>query len=421
VSAPGLPARLAAAELLIGVLSDGIMLGDLVDRLPDDLPPPARARAQSLAAMVLRNLEPIDTVLEQFLTRKPPARAMQALRIAAAEMLIDEVAPHAAVDAAVRAARNDPKTARLSGLVNAVARNISREGFDIWAQMDPQRLPHWLRTPLVRAYGEDTVDAMERVHAGGAPLDLTLRGDLPEGLEGEMAPTGTLRRYRPGQVSALPGYDEGAFWVQDAAAALPARVLDAKPGERVLDLCAAPGGKTLQLAAAGAEVVALDISSKRLERVRQNLDRTRLKAEIVRADALKWTPDAPFDAILLDAPCTATGTLRRHPDLPFVKTGEENKSLVQLQRELLERAAQWVKPGGRLVFCTCSLLPSEGEVPVARFLETHPDWTLDPIDPEALGGDAEWAVDGALRLRPDFWAEQGGMDGFYIARLRKKA
>lgn len=421
MSAPGLPARLAAAELLIGVLSDGIMLGDLVEKLPRDLPPPARARAQSLAAMVLRNLEPIDTVLDQFLTRKPPVRAMHALRIAAAEMLIDEVAPHAAVDAAVRAARADPKSTRLSGLVNAVARNISREGFDIWAQMEPQRLPHWLRAPLLRAYGEDAVDAMERVHAGGAPLDLTLRGEQPEGLEGELAPTGTLRRYRSGQVSALPGYEEGAFWVQDAAAALPARVLDAKSGERVLDLCAAPGGKTLQLAAAGADVVALDISSKRLERVRENLARTKLKAEIVRADAMGWQPDAPFDAILLDAPCTATGTLRRHPDLPFVKTGEENKSLVKLQRDLLERAAKWVKPGGRVVFCTCSLLPSEGEVPVARFLETHPDWSLDQIDATALGGDEHWIVDGALRLRPDYWAEQGGMDGFYIARLIKNA
>ena len=421
MSAPGLAARQAAAELLIGVLSDGTMLGDLVDRLPRDLPPPARARAQTLAAMVLRNLEPIDTVLSQFLTRKPPARAMQALRIAAAEMLIDEVAPHAAVDAAVRAVQADPKSARLKGLVNAVARNVSREGHEIWAQMEPQRLPHWLRVPLVRAYGEEAVDAMERVHAGGAPLDLTLKGDLPEGLEGEMAPTGTLRRFRPGQVSALPGYDEGAFWVQDAAAALPARVLAAKPGERVLDLCAAPGGKTLQLASTGADVTALDISSKRLERVRENLARCGLEATIVRADALTWTPDAPYDAVLLDAPCTATGTLRRHPDLPFVKTGEENASLVKLQREMLERAAGWVVPGGRLVFCTCSLLPSEGEVPVAKFLEAHPDWTLDPIDAEALGGEAHWAVNGALRLRPDYWAEQGGMDGFYIARLVRKA
>ncbi|WP_422394009.1 RsmB/NOP family class I SAM-dependent RNA methyltransferase [Pontivivens ytuae] len=414
--APGLAARLAAADLLDGVLRERRMLSDLLPRL-ERLEPGERARAQALALTVLRHLEPLDVLLDQFLGKRPPARAMHALRIAAAEMLVEGVAPHAAVDAAVNAVRANRKTQHLKGLVNAVARNVSREGAEIWAEMEPQRLPHWLRKPLVRAYGEEGVAAMEAAHAAGAALDLTLRTPV-EGLPGVDLPTGS-RRIDGGQVSALPGYAEGAWWVQDAAAALPARVLGAEAGEHVLDLCAAPGGKTMQLAAAGAEVTALDVSGARLKRVRENLARTGLTAEIVEADALTWQPDAPFDAVLLDAPCTATGTIRRHPDLPFVKTGEENKALTALQRDLLKRAAEWVRPGGRLVFCTCSLLPSEGEVPVARFLEGHPEWSLDPIDAEALGGEAHWSVEGALQLRPDYWAERGGMDGFYIARLRR--
>ncbi|RED18466.1 RsmB/NOP family class I SAM-dependent RNA methyltransferase [Pontivivens insulae] len=419
MSAPGLAARIAAADIIQGVLSDKRMIGELVEDLPRDLPGPSKARAQSLATMVLRNLEPLTIVLDQFLHKKPPARVLTILRIAAAEMLIDGIPPHAAVDAAVNAARADRKTAHLKNLVNAIARNISREGAEIWAEMEPQSLPHWLRVPLVRAYGEDGVAAIEQSHANGAPLDLTLRGDLPDGLEADEAPTGSYR-IASAQVTALPGYEEGAFWVQDAAAALPAKVLGDVAGQTVLDLCAAPGGKTLQLAAAGAQVTSLDISGPRMKRVRENLARTGLDAELVTADALHWTPEQPFDAVLLDAPCTATGTIRRHPDLPFIKTGEENKGLVALQRKLLSRAADFVKPGGRLVYCTCSLLPSEGEVAVEKFLAENDAFTLEAIDAEALGGEAHWAKDGALRLRPDYWLENGGMDGFYIALLKKR-
>ena len=192
-----------------------------------------------------------------------------------------------------------------------------------FAGLPPQRLPMWLRQPLVRAWGREAVSAIEAVQAAAPPLDLTVRPGAAPLPEGEVLPTGSLRLTEAGQVSALPGYAEGAWWVQDAAAALPVRLLDPQPGERVLDLCAAPGGKTLQLAAAGAEVTALDISGPRLARLRENLARTGLTAEVVVADALHWQPDAPFDAVLLDAPCSATGTIRRHPDLPFVKDGSD--------------------------------------------------------------------------------------------------
>jgi 16S rRNA (cytosine967-C5)-methyltransferase len=221
------------------------------------------------------------------------------------------------------------------------------------------------------------------------------------------------------QVSALPGYAQGDWWVQDAAASVPAQVLGARQGMRVLDLCAAPGGKTMQLAATGAEVTALDISGPRLERLRENLQRTGLQAGVVTADALEWVPEAPFDAVLLDAPCSATGTIRRHPDLPFVRDGADISGLIAVQAEMIDAALRLLRPGGRLVFCTCSLLPDEGEMQLDGALARHPGLTLEP--PQGVPGlEPGWLTPaGALRLRPDFWAGRGGIDGFFIARLRK--
>jgi 16S rRNA (cytosine967-C5)-methyltransferase len=229
-----------------------------------------------------------------------------------------------------------------------------------------------------------------------------------------------LRLASHGQVSTLPGYAEGAWWVQDAAAAIPARLLNPAPGERVLDLCAAPGGKTMQLAAAGADVTALDISESRMERVTENLARTGLTARLLTADALEWQPDQPFDAILLDAPCSATGTLRRHPDLVHAKTDAVLPGLVELQAMLFDRTAGWLKPGGRLVFCTCSLLPEEGEDQLAAALARHPD--LSVVTPEADWIEQAWrSPSGGLRIRPDHWAARGGIDGFFIALVAKSA
>jgi 16S rRNA (cytosine967-C5)-methyltransferase len=408
--AEGLVARATAVALLDGVLGEGRMLADFSG---GDLAPADRARALRLAETVLRHLEPADRVLDRHLRKAPPLTVRNVLRLAVVERA-GGAAAHGVVNAAVEIVRQGKRTAHLAGLVNAVLRALPEAG--IFDGLPPQRLPRWLRQPLVHAWGREAVMAMEAVQAGEPPLDLTLRPGfaMPEG---EMLPTGSLRLKAAGQVSALPGYDAGGWWVQDAAAALPARLLDATPGERVLDLCAAPGGKTLQLAATGAEVVALDISSPRLARLAANLRRTGLAAEIVVADALHWVPEERFDAILLDAPCSATGTIRRHPELPFVKDGSELAGLVTLQAALIDRALGWLKPGGRLVYATCSLLPEEGEGQLAAALERHPGLAVERV--EIAGVEPGWWTDdGGLRLRPDHWADRGGMDGFFLARLR---
>jgi 16S rRNA (cytosine967-C5)-methyltransferase len=284
------------------------------------------------------------------------------------------------------------------------------------AALPPQRLPRWLRQPLVHLHGRDAVSLIESVQAKTPPVDLTLRAgfDAPEG---ELLPSGSLRLTDPGQISALPGYAEGGWWVQDAAAALAVQLLAPQRGEKVLDLCAAPGGKTLQLAAAGAEVTALDISGPRLARLQENLARTNLSARVLTGDAFGFT-EGGFDAVLLDAPCSATGTIRRHPDLPFVKDGSELPELTNLQARMLDHALTLLNPGGRLVFCTCSLLPEEGEAQLDAALSRHPGLTVERI---ALSGvdDTWWTAQGGLRLRPDYWADKGGMDGFFMVRLRK--
>jgi 16S rRNA (cytosine967-C5)-methyltransferase len=407
--AEGVVARATAVAILDGVLGEGRMLSDFSG---GDLAPADRARALRLAETTLRHLEPADKLLDRHLRKAPPLTVRNTLRLAVIERA--EGAPaHGVVNAAVEITRQGGKrTAHLSGLVNAVLRALP-ETLD---PLPPQKLPRWLRQPLVHTWGRDIVTAIETVQAQEPPLDLTLREGFPAP-EGERLPTGSLRLRSPGQLSTLPGYAEGGWWVQDAAAALPARLLDPQPGERVLDLCAAPGGKTLQLAAAGAAVTALDISGPRMARVEANLARTGLTATLVTADALHWQPEAPFDAILLDAPCSATGTIRRHPDLPFVKDGSELPALTVLQSTLLDRALTWLKPGGRLVFSTCSLLPEEGEAQLAAALARHPTLTVDR--PDLPGIDPGWwTPEGALRLRPDYWADKGGMDGFFLARLR---
>jgi 16S rRNA (cytosine967-C5)-methyltransferase len=265
---------------------------------------------------------------------------------------------------------------------------------------------------------------MEDAHFAGASLDLTAKGDpnaVAAAVGGTVLPTGTIRLQGSAKVSALAGYAEGNWWVQDAAAALPVKVLAPKTGEKILDLCAAPGGKTMQLAAAGAKVTALDLSERRLERVSENLARTGLTAEVVAGDARDFTQGG-WDAILLDAPCSATGTIRRHPDLPYAKDGSEFGALIDLQAEMIDHALTLLKPGGRLLFCTCSLLPDEGEVQADEAMERHEGLSADPTALEIDGIDPAWITpEGGLRLRPDYWPELGGMDGFYMIVLRKPA
>lgn len=412
-------ARRSAIYLLDQILGEGRLLPEcLAAGALDRLAPEDRARAQRLAIETLRGLERVDRLLADHLRQTPALTVHNALRLGTVELCQGEAA-HGVVNSMVEIISRSRKHGRLKGLVNAVLRKIAADGPDAWPKMRVPRLPDWLRDPLIMAWGPDAVRDMEQAHFHGAPLDITLKPGA-ESPGGMVLPTGSMRLQAAGQVSALPGYTAGGWWVQDAAAALPVRVLAPKAGEAILDLCAAPGGKTLQLAAAGAEVTALDISEARLARVDENLKRTGLKATVIAGDALEHHGE--YDAILLDAPCSATGTIRRHPDLPFAKDGSEFAELIELQARMLSHAWSQVKPGGRLVYCTCSLLPDEGEVQVEEALAQYPDMRADRAALDIAGVEGDWITEeGGLRLRPDYWPEQGGMDGFYIACLNKSA
>ena len=412
-------ARRMALRLLDQVLEKRCLLSELTQGPAwEAMAPQDRAAAQRLTLDVLRGLERADRLLKPHLRKAPPVSVQNVLRLAVVELCMGGAA-HGVVNEAVTLVGSDQKTRHLKGLVNAVLRKLVDAAPAEWAILRVPRLPKWLRGPLVAAWGGEAVLAMEAAHFAGAPLDLTAKGDpqaLAEATGGTLLPTGSVRLSAGGQVSALPGYDEGTFWVQDAAAALPARLLNAQPGETVLDMCAAPGGKTMQLAAAGASVTALDISEQRMARVRQNLSRTGLKAEIVTEDGLEH--QGSYDAILLDAPCSATGTIRRHPDLPHAREGDEIGGLIALQAAMLDHAVQLLKPGGRMVFCTCSLIPDEGECQVEEALARHPE--LKVVAPNLPGVEPDWITpEGGVRLRPDYWSDAGGMDGFYMALLTK--
>ena len=419
VSDSQLDARRSAIYLLDQVLGEGRLLSECLGAgALERLSPPDRARAQRLATETLRGLERADRLLQKHLRKYPPLTVRNALRLGVTELAQGEAA-HGVVNSLVTIVSRHKRHGALKGLVNAVLRKFAEGTPDAWALLRAPRLPKWLRGPLVAAWGSEAVAQMEQAHLAGAPLDLTLKPGA-EAPSGTLLPTGSIRLAEAGQVSVLPGYKEGDWWVQDAAAALPARLLNVSKGEKVLDMCAAPGGKTLQMAAAGADVVALDVSDSRLTRLRDNLKRTKLAAEIVVGDGLEH--QGTYDAILLDAPCSATGTIRRHPDLPHAKDGSDFGALIELQTRLLDHAWGLLKPGGRLVFCTCSLLPDEGEVQVEEALERLPDMQVDREALRIKGVDPAWITDeGGLRLRPDFWADRGGMDGFYMAVLRKSA
>ncbi|WP_282119553.1 RsmB/NOP family class I SAM-dependent RNA methyltransferase [Ruegeria atlantica] len=411
-------ARRSAIYLLDQILGEGRLLSEcLAAGALDRLAPEDRARAQRLTLETLRGLERADRLLENHLNRTPALTVHNALRLGAVELCHGEAA-HGVVNSMVDIVGRSRKHGRLKGLMNAVLRKVAAEGPEAWPKMRVPRLPEWLRDPLIMAWGEDAIAGMEKAQFAGAPLDLTVKPGASG--PGDVLPTGSTRLHDAGQVTALPGYGKGDWWVQDAAAAIPVRILAPKLGEKILDLCAAPGGKTLQLAAAGADVTALDVSETRLARVHENLKRTGLKANVVAGDALEH--QGQYGAILLDAPCSATGTIRRHPDLPFAKDGSEFGELIELQARMLAHAWSLLKPGGRLVYCTCSLLPDEGEVQVEEALDQHPDMSVDRAALNIAGIESEWITEeGGLRLRPDYWADLGGMDGFYIARLNKSA
>jgi 16S rRNA (cytosine967-C5)-methyltransferase len=419
-------ARAAAAELILGVTEGRVPLNDQIGAgALAALVPAERARAQRLALASLRTFAQSERVLKPFLRKEPPAFVRALLQLAVTEMLGHGAPAHGVVHEMVSLTRtHGRKTDGFAGMVNAVLRRVAATDPAIFAAEPPQQLPSWLRGRLMSARGKPATRAIEAAHAKGAATDLTPRdGDgagLAARLGGRLLPTGSVRLEGQPHISELDGFAVGDWWVQDAAAACAARVLDAKPGERVLDLCAAPGGKTLQLAAAGAHVTALDLSPARMARVEENLKRCRLSADLVVADALGWVAPAHFDAVLLDAPCSATGTIRRHPDLPFVRDPSGLKELFALQASLIDRAVAMIRPGGRLVFATCSLLPDEGERQITAALTRHANLGVDGAAVARLPGiDPGWiTADGGLRLRPDHWPEIGGMDGFFIACLR---
>jgi 16S rRNA (cytosine967-C5)-methyltransferase len=418
----GLRARQAAQEILSDVLRRRRPLDGALERAAGlDLRDGGFARA--IASETLRRLGQLDALIRSFVQKLPPPhRAGPALEImlaGACELLFLDVPPHAAVDAANRLAQADSKAVHFKPLINAVLRRVSREGRDTLAAQDAARLnvPDWLWSRWLAAYGEETTRAIASAHLARPPLDVVSRGRvLPTAanLFGDV-----WRRDDAARIDSLPGFAEGDFWVQDAAATLPAALLGDVRGQRVIDLCAAPGGKTAQLAVAGAEVTAVEREASRLARLQENLDRLRLKANLVNEDVRDVQLDpAPF--VLLDAPCTATGTIRRHPELPWIKSASDVTLVSAASAELLEGAAALVAPGGLLVFAVCSLEPEEGSEQVAGFLQHREEFARIPLRPEDVFGHGEFIdAHGDLRTLPCHMDDRGGMDGFYAARLRR--
>jgi 16S rRNA (cytosine967-C5)-methyltransferase len=434
----GLPARRAAATLLDAVLRKRQPLDDVLGRTRDggpmlDLPVRDRALARAIVGTSLRRKGELDAVLNNFLEKGLPPKSgtlYPTLLSGAAQLLFMSIPPFAAIDLAVRLAQWDPKAKRYDKLVNAVLRRVSEKGEGIVAGLDAARAdtPDWLMDRWVRAWGEGRAHEIAASHLVEAPLDLTVKSD-PQGwaerLEGRVLPSGSVRLLPKGRIEDMPGFDEGEWWVQDVAASLPAKMLGDVAGKRVADLCAAPGGKTAQFVLAGGNVVAVDTSKTRLKVLDENLKRLGLSAETVQADAATWQPEERFDAILLDAPCSSTGTIRRHPDIPYLKSDKDIAELAALQARLLDNAVSLLRPGGTLVYSTCSLEPEEGEAQVAALMARNPAMKIDPLRADEPFGDTEWAkASGVLRtfpfqLRQDS-PEWSGMDGFFAARLKRE-
>jgi 16S rRNA (cytosine967-C5)-methyltransferase len=427
-----LPPRRAALAAVTAVFTKAAALDGALSNDPTwrALEPRDRAFARAIASAAVRRVGALNAALDALIDRPLPdqaVRARLALLCGAAERLVLDGAAHAAVDAWVSILDESRDTQRYKNLANAVLRRIaSGKARAAFNAADPRSdLPDWLAARWTANYGAETAMAMAAARAVPPTLDLSLKPDqdtaaLAQAINGEVLPGGTVRRREIGAVESLPGFEAGDWWVQDIAAALPAKLLAPQSGERIADLCAAPGGKTLQLAASGADVIAVEASAKRMRKVAANLERTALSADLVTADVRVWRPDAPLDAVLLDAPCTATGTLRRRPDAAWAKQDGDIASLADIQARLFDAAFAMLKPGGRLVYCTCSLEPEEGEDQLKAFLARTPSATLDPVRPEEAPGLTDAITPhGAVRTRPDLWSERGGMDGFFIARVVK--
>lgn len=412
---PGVPTRRAALKLLDAVLRRGLALEQALDSAAQGLAPNDRGLAHAIAAEVLRRLPDLDALIDSATKQQLPedAKARFALRIALVQALALGTPGHAAISTVLPLVDGGPRK-----LVHGVFGTLVRQGVTL---PEPPTLPDAVALRWHAAWSDQMIEDAERAIAVPPPLDLTLRDpEVVPDLPGKSLLAGHLRLDEKGPVAMLPGYADGDWWVQDLAASLPARLIGKGTGT-ALDLCAAPGGKTLQLAAAGWQVTAVDVSESRLARLHENLDRTALEADVVTADLLTWKPEAPADAVLLDAPCSATGIFRRHPDVLHRVRPSLIREMAELQGKLLLRAADWVKPGGTLVFSTCSLEPEEGEAQLAAFLKARSDYAIVPVKPEELPHGVMPREDGSLRLLPGTLADAGGLDGFFIARLTRKA
>ncbi|APR51688.1 methyltransferase domain-containing protein [Sphingomonas koreensis] len=410
---PGVPARRAALRLLDAVLRRGLAIEQALEASTKGLPPSDRGLAHAIAAEVLRWLSDLDALIDSATRNRLPddAKARFALRIALAQALRLGTPPHAAISTVLPLVDGGPRK-----LVHGVFGTLDRKGAVL---PDHPSLPGPVHARIAGNWGERVADAAAAAIAAPPPLDLTLRAEVAE-LHGESLVSNHLRITGDTSVPELPGYAEGAWWVQDLAASLPARLLGGGTG-RALDLCAAPGGKTLQLAASGWDVTAVDISESRLARLSENLDRTGLSAKVVTADLMNWEPGFEADAVLLDAPCSATGIFRRHPDVLHRVRPRVISEMAELQAQLLPRAARWVRPGGLMVYATCSLEPEEGEHQIERFLAGHPEFAIDPVLPDELPEGLVAHERGWLRTLPDMLVEQGGLDGFFMVRLMRVA
>jgi 16S rRNA (cytosine967-C5)-methyltransferase len=429
-STDDLAARRAALDVFQGVVVQRKAVNDTFDTAVTALEPRDRAFVRLLVATALRRLGQIDAVIAHFVTKPPPDLVRDIFRLGAAQVLFLGTAPHAAVATTVGLVRARGQD-RMTGLVNAVMRKIATEGPAMVAEQDAARINtvDWLWQSWAAAYGPDVAAQIALAHLGEPPVDFTLKdsataADWTQRLDATVLPTGSLRRFATGRITDVDGFKDGAWWVQDVAATFPAKILlhalKDTGARNVVDLCAAPGGKTAQLAAAKLRVTSVDLADARQSLLRDNIVRLKLFADVVTADALTWRPATPADGVLLDAPCSATGTIRRHPDLPFLKQAGDIAGFAQNQRRLLAAAAEMVKPGGFLVYSVCSLQPEEGDAVVDAVLAQVSTLSRAPISPDAVNGASELLTpNGALRSFPCHWADRGGMDGFYAVLLKR--
>ncbi|UKK84897.1 methyltransferase domain-containing protein [Sphingopyxis sp. BSN-002] len=409
---PGTALRRAALRLIDAVLRRGDPLDIAAHAATQGLAPADRAFAIAIVSEALRWMGDLDALIDSATSQTLPedVKSRAVLRLALAQLLVLKTPPHAVVATALPLVAGGPRR-----LVHAI---LSRAQQEEWALPDAANLPEAVAERWAAQWGDEIVAAAATAWSVPPPIDLSFADEPRDGWDDGTALAAHHIRLPRGQaVETMPGYQDGGWWVQDIAASLPARLLGAGHGKTVLDLCAAPGGKTMQLAAAGWEVVAVDSSARRLERLSDNLARTGLEAGVVQGDVRKWAPDAPADAILLDAPCSATGIFRRHPDVLHRIEPRQIGDMANLQAELLSRAAGWLKPGGTLVYATCSLERAEGEDRVVAFLKAHPGWSIAPVDagelPDGIVPDGQ----GFVRTLPGMLADVGGLDGFFVARL----